>query len=89
MVFTKTGTYVVYYSEDRLAVSTWKWENENKGILRYSWNPDYLNDPDESGEVLIEFKGNKLYLTESDSDYDEEDGETYEEGFTYIMNEVK
>lgn len=89
VVFTKTGTYVVYYSEDRLAVSTWKWENENKGILRYSWNPDYLNDPDESGEVLIEFKNNRLYLTESDSDYDEEDGETYEEGLTYIMTEVK
>ena len=87
VIFTKTGTYIVLYSNKQLAVSTWIWQDEKNGILRYSWNPDNFNDYDEAGDVKIEFKNNRLHLTEGDFDY--EDGESYEEGLTYIMTEVK
>lgn len=89
VIFTKTGTYMVLYSNDWLAVSTWAWENEKNGILRYSWNPDNLYDDDYSGEVKVEFNNNKLHLIEFDIDEDEDDGTIYEENVTYIMHEVK
>ncbi|MDE5571883.1 MAG: hypothetical protein K2I86_07550, partial [Prevotella sp.] len=89
VIFTKTGTYVVLYSNEQLAVSTWKWADERNGILRYSWNPDSFNDAYLGGDVKIEFKNNRCYLTEGDFEYDEEDNEYYEEGITYIMTEAK
>lgn len=89
VIFTKTGTYVVLYSNEQLAVSTWKWADEKNGILRYSWNPDSFNDAYLGGDVKIEFKNNRCYMTEGDFEYDKEDNEYYEEGITYIMTEAK
>ncbi len=86
MIFTKTGTYVVFYSTEELAVSTWKWKNEKKGILHYCWNPAWIDDPYEGGDVKIEFKNNKLHVTEFAYELEDED---YEEGITYILHEMK
>lgn len=84
VVFTKTGTYVVYYTGQELAVSTWKWENEAQGYLIYSWYNN-LDDPD--GRVLVEFDGNNMQITES---YTESyDGETETMGLTYYFTEAK
>lgn len=84
VVFTKTGTYVVYYSESQLAVSTWKWENESDGYLIYSWYND-LDDPD--GRVQVEFKGSNMQITE---EYTESyDGETETTGMVYSFTEAK
>lgn len=89
VIFTKTGTYVVLYSNDQLAVSTWKWADERNGILRYSWNPDSFDDDYLGGDVKIEFKNNRCYITEGESGYDEVENEYYEDGITYIMTEAK
>lgn len=70
-VFTKAGSYVVTYKDGTLDISTWKWDNEDKGILRYSWNLDNINDPEESGTVTVTFNGNTCEVYEE---------ETYEEG---------
>lgn len=75
VIFTKAGTYLVTYSDGELAVSTWRWENEKKGILRYSWDYDHLYDEDASGSVEVRFDGNKLVVVEED--YDEEVDERY------------
>lgn len=81
IVFTKAGTYFFITSDNEWNMSEWVWENENEGLLRHSWiNPD-------DGVVRIEFNNNKLHFTFGDFDY--EDGESYEEGLTYIMTEVK
>lgn len=89
VIFTKTGTYVVLYSNEQLAVSTWKWADERNGILRYSWNPDSFDDTYFGGDVKIEFKNNRCYITEGESGYDEVENEYYEDGITYIMTEAK
>lgn len=89
ITFTKTGRYVVFYSTSELAISTWKWSNENTGLLRYSWNPDRFEDEYAAGDVSVRFKDNQLQLTESEKEYDEEDNTTYEEGVTYTCNEIK
>lgn len=65
VIFTKSGTYVVFYTNGMLAVSTWKWDNEEAGTARYSWNYESLNDPSKSGTINIAFEGSQLLITES------------------------
>lgn len=71
VVFTKAGTYVVFYKDNSLAVSTWRWENETDGVARYSWDYNHLNDPNASGVVNISFKGNQMVITEENEDDEE------------------
>lgn len=85
VVFSKAGTYMVYYKNQTLAVSTWTWVNENKGTLRYSWNYDDMYDEDVAGEATVSFKGNWLYISETESE--SEDGETYSETVTWGFTE--
>ncbi len=87
VMFSKAGTYVVFYTNHTLAVSTWCWENESKGIARYSWDYDYLFDPDESGSINVKFSGNSLTISEEFTDVDH--GEEYTELVEYYMSEVK
>lgn len=85
VVFTKSGTYVVFYNYDSLAVSTWCWENESKGVLRYSWDYEHLYDPYESGVVGVSFSGNQLVIVETyeDSEYGEK------EEMSYYLKEIR
>ena len=87
VIFTKTGTYMVLYANDQLAISTWKWENETAGLLRYSWDADDFYNEYASGVITAMFLNNKLYLGEKD--VDEEDGYKYEFGLYYVLSEAK
>ncbi len=82
VIFTKSGTYMVVYSENQLAVSTWCWVDEASGLASYSWFND-LNDPD--GLFNVAFDNGHCLLTEKKA----EDGESYEVGTVYTMTEVK
>jgi hypothetical protein len=64
VIFTKAGSYMVTYKEGGLAISTWTWENIEKGIIRYSWDYDYLYDPEESGICDVWFDKEKLTVHE-------------------------
>lgn len=86
VVFCKSGTYMVLYSNEMLAVSTWRWENQSTGLLLYSWNPDSFDDSNISGQAKIQFNKNQLQITEGFSE--SEDGYSYEMGLTTILNEV-
>lgn len=87
VVFTKAGTYMVYYADNTLAVSTWAWENESNGVLRYSWDYDDMYDDEDAGLATIIFNGAMMHISES---YEEvEDGEHYAETLTWGLSEVK
>jgi len=87
VVFTKAGTYMVIYSNGELAISTWKWEKESQGLLRYSWNYDALYDPEESGLITISFSGKNMVVCE---EYEEEyDGEVYKDQAKWYFSEVR
>lgn len=87
LVFTKSGTYMVRYTDETLGVSTWAWENEKKGILRYSWDYDDMYDESVAGTATISFKNGWLYLAETVTE--SEDGETLSETVTYGLSEIK
>lgn len=92
VIFTKSGTYMVLYgtgdnSNNGLDISTWCWDNENEGILRYSWNLDNLYDPDDSGTILTSFSGKNMTIIE---EYEEiEDGQRIREKVTYYFTAAK
>lgn len=83
VVFTKAGTYMVSYTNDMLAVSTWAWVNAAKGELRYSWNYEDMEDEEMAGNATISFKNNQLYLKEGYVEVDE-DGKYEEEQYTIL-----
>ncbi len=87
VIFTKSGTYMVLYKDNELAISTWKWQNETAGILRYSWDVDDFYNEDAAGELTATFQGTTLLLGENE--VDEEDGYKYEFGIYYVLNEAK
>lgn len=95
VIFTKSGTYVVFYSNNTLAVSTWKWTDEASGRARYSWDYESINDPSESGVINIDFEGSQLVVTEflqeeGDNPDDYDDDEIYVEGsIKWYLTEVK
>jgi len=66
VIFTKSGTYVVYYANQSLAVSTWKWINESKGEARYSWDYESIDSEYKSNRINIAFEGSRMILSESD-----------------------
>lgn len=86
VVFTKTGTYMVKYSNSELAVSTWRWVNDSETMLQYSWENDF-EDSYLNGFASVSYKGRQLVITETDKE--EEDGESYEMSMVYYFNEVK
>ncbi len=94
IVFSKSGTYMVTYTDDLLAISTWAWANESKGLIRYSWDYTDIDNDGMGGFATVSFDGNKLNVTESmlDEDDDDEDDEDYYSAkfeLTYITSEAK
>lgn len=87
VIFSKAGTYMVLYADNSLAISTWTWEKESKGLLRYSWDYDHLYDPDYSGVVTIAFPGNNS-MTLSESYSESEDGDSFEETATWTFAQI-
>lgn len=75
MIFTKSGSYMVHYANAALGVSTWKWEDENAGLLRYSWNSNDIYDENLSGVVNVSYSGSMLLVAE----------ETVQDGMTLTL----
>lgn len=91
VIFTKSGTYMVLYglndySNNSLDISSWRWENESKGIIRYSWDIGDFDD-DDSGLITTSFSGKNMTIWEEYSE--EEDGDNYREKITWYFSEAK
>lgn len=87
VVITKNNTYMVIYEDNELAIANWKWENESKHIFRYSWGAEGEYDEEDSGLATISISGNKLIITEEQTET--EDDETHTYGFVYTLSEAK
>ncbi len=88
VIFTKAGTYLVEYRNSSMAISTWSWIDENAGTLRYSWDYDDMEDDDYAGNVTVSFPGNnRMKISESYYEYDDEDGESYQEIVTWTLKQ--
>lgn len=87
VIFTKSGTYVVFYNNSELGVSTWSWADEANGILYYSWTNYFEDGEDNSGYVSLSFTSDNRLVVRDEETEDEEDepGVTYTETtYTYL-----
>ena len=89
VIFTKTGTYVVLYANETLAVSTWTWTDESKGILHYSWDYSDMYNKNHSGDIQVSFRGNQLVFRETYGDNGSGNSDKVEGVISYYMNEVQ
>lgn len=85
IIFTKTGTYMVKYEGDQLAVAAWKWRDYTETELAYAWD-NILEYPE--GYASISYKNNQLVITEKVDEDEYEDG-TYEEYLIMYLSESK
>ncbi len=85
MTFTKSGTYTVNYINNAMGVSTWKWEQESKGLLHYSWDIENIYNQQTGGNVTIKYSGSTMKVYETKND---EDGEM-KITLIYSLKEVK
>ena len=84
IIFTKSGTYIVEYADNTLAVSQWKWKDEKKGIITYftgeeKYDPYQIEDVseisfDENNNLVM----NDTWFWSNSTDY-----------FTYHFSKVK
>ena len=85
LIFTKSGSYMVDYNNGAIGISTWKWENESNGILRYSWNTEDIEDEYISGTANISYSDNMLMIREKKQNAEEGMSIT----ITYGLKEIK
>lgn len=65
VLFSRSGTYLVTYTNGAMALSTWRWVNEAAGIFHYSWNYNDANDEEASNDATVSFDGNSIVVSES------------------------
>lgn len=75
IIFTKSGSYLVEYANGTIGISTWRWENEEEGIIRYSWDTDDIYSENVSGTCTIEYSKGLLMLTETNTTNEGEEEE--------------
>ena len=85
VIFTKSGTYMVKYSDKTVAVAQWKWKDENKGIVYFTW--DYGKFGEENISEVAFDKNNDLVLEEEDEV--KHKGEKYIEHATYYLSKTE
>ena len=80
-VFTKSGSYIVGNTNNTMSVAQWKWKDENKGTIYYTW--DY-GKFDEENVIEVSFdKNNNLVVDET---WNWDDSTDY---FTYYFSETE
>lgn len=88
IIITKSGSYMVTYDGNQLAVSYWGWSNINANKFRYShYGPDYVYDSYYSNECTVSFNGSSMTIYEVVEDYEE--GEGMKVTSTYYCSEAR
>ena len=72
VLFSQSGTYMIYYTDGTIGISSWKWKNEADLTLYYAWDNNWY----EEDFVTVSFSGNTVTIYEVYEDYGEKE-ETY------------
>lgn len=69
ILFSKAGTYLIYYLDNSVEYANWKWKEQSDMTIYYAWDNHWYDDE----WCTLKFSGNKLTIIE-DYEYDEDDG---------------
>ena len=79
VLFSKSGTYMIYYTSGEIGISSWKWKNKAEKSFFYSWNNQWYDDE----FATVSFSGNRAIIYEC---YEESGPYPYkEEDYTYLI----
>ena len=84
ITFTKSGSYIIKYTDNTIAVAQWKWKDEKKGIMYYSWENWADDEGYEEDPLEISFNDNDDLVVDK-----KEDNVRYTEKFTYYLSKTK
>lgn len=71
VTMSKVGTYMVTDTDGSSEIAHWRWSNEDKGIMQYSWEYTATEtnwNSEESGFVTVSFDGNTAVVREEFKD---------------------
>lgn len=71
---------MIYYADQSIGISSWKWKNQSAGTIYYSWDNEWYDDE----FATLSFSGNQLIISET---YEENDELGYYkfETYTYLV----
>ena len=84
ITFTKSGSYIIKYTDNTIAVAQWKWKDEKKGTMYYSWENWADEEGYEEEPLEISFNDNDDLVIDK-----KEDNVRYTEKFTYYLSKTK
>lgn len=80
VLFTNNGTYLMFFKNDPMELSYWRWEDKSAGII-YAY--DIYKGEIDGGTARVVFAGNYLYVLE---EYSENyDGQYIESVYTTVL----
>ena len=69
VLFSKSGTYLVYYKDGTVDVAEWKWKDKAEKTVYYDWSDNWEDDT----WFILRFAGNRVTVT-SEYTYTEDEG---------------
>ena len=75
VIFTRSGSYVVFFDDDTLTPRIWRWSDRKNMQLQYSFYLDGFDYPEYTGYVTAGFNGHSVVLYEKQVESDYEDGD--------------
>ena len=85
VIFTKSGSYIAGNTNNTMSVAQWKWKDDNKSTIYYTWNYGKF-DEEKVIEVSFDKNNNLVVVEEWEDTYK---GEKYTEHITYYLSKTE
>lgn len=85
VIFTKSGSYIAGNTNNTMSVAQWKWKDDNKGTIYYTWNYGKF-DEEKVIEVSFDKNNNLVVVEECEDTYK---GEKYTAKYIYNFSETE
>lgn len=83
VLFSKAGTYLVYYKDGTIDMAKWKWRSKSDKTVNYGWGDGWDNDE----WCTLSFSGNRMTVIEDDTEtYDGVTERYYSESVLVAVN---
>ena len=61
--FTRSGSYMIKYENEKIDAADWWWANESQGSLKYTWRGEDMGNAYEAGACIAKFYDGNCELT--------------------------
>lgn len=61
--FTRSGSYMIKYENEKVDAAQWRWANESQGSLKYTWRGEGMGNAYEAGACTAKFYDGNCQLS--------------------------